>query len=495
VDEPVGWRRPLTATALVALALFLAGWSGAVRAQTQQGEYLQLRGAVHVHSSFSTGRESIEEIARSALAYGVDVLVLADDDLLRVEYGVPFLRRLLRFSREEPALFSQGTLGAYLDEIRRVAALYPQLILIDGIESSPFYYWDVDLGERRWTLHEYDKHILALDLRTEEAYAGLPVLGNERIWVWHWSGLLLLWPLAGLAYFALLRGRHPGPLRWVVLVISVLCLVNNAPFKVPLMDPYSGDLGPAPFQNYIDYVQQRGGMVFWPHPEAKSGIPPQTVLGGLLQVVSLTPPHPEDLVETRGYTGFAALYGDNITITEPGGVWDQLLGEYLAGTRDRPIWGTGEIDYHDHEQKGSQIHDILTVFLVRERTRAAVLEALRQGRLYAVRGGDEQLQLRRFALDTELGSAVSGEEVASSGQAVVSVFLDKANGASESVEARLVRDGRVVARFDGVTPLEFQYLETGLRMGEKTYYRLLAASRTARVTSNPIFATGVGGAP
>jgi hypothetical protein len=212
-------------------------------------------------------------------------------------------------------------------------------------------------------------------------------------------------------------------------------------------------------------------------------------------VVSDTPPHPQDLLETSGYTGFAALYGDHVTATEPGAEWDQLLRAHLDGRRERPVWGTGEIDYHSRLQPGNRIHDILTVFLVRERTRAAVLEALRRGRVYAVRGGDEQLVLRRFEVDTGLGAGVAGEEVASSGRAAVRVLVEKANGSAEPVEVRLVRDGKVAAQVEGAAPLELEHAETDLHPGDRTYYRLLARSRTALLTSNPIFVRDVGASP
>jgi hypothetical protein len=43
------------------------------------------------------------------------------------------------------------------------------------------------------------------------------------------------------------------------------------------------------------------------------------------QVLSDTPRHAGDLVGTRRYSGFAALYGDHITATEPGREWDRTL--------------------------------------------------------------------------------------------------------------------------------------------------------------------------
>jgi hypothetical protein len=467
--------------------------AGAVGAQE---EYFELRGAVHVHSNFSTGRESIEEIAGLAVEHGVEVLVITDDDILRVRYGLPFLRDLLCYTRTDRAPFTEGTLEEYFSEIKRVGEKYPQLLLIGGFESNPFYYWDVDLAERTWTMHTFDKHIIALGL-SQEAYANLPVMhgpGNER---WDWTSLLLLWPLIGVAYGLVLGQTHPHRLRLAVLVISVLCLINNFPFKVQYMDAYNGDPGPGPYQRYIDYVNGHGGLVLWPHVASQTAIPPMEILGGLARFVSATPRHPEDLVDTYDYTGFAALYADYTVAIEPGKQWDTVLNQYLAGQRPRPIWGEGEIDYH-WDQEGNRIHDILTVFLVRERTEEAVLEALRQGRMYAVRGGDEQLVLDTFEVESELRRGISGEEIPSQGLARISVRIDKLNGVSEEVGLQLIKSGQVIARFSGPTPLEFQQVDTGIQPGEKVYYRLMAEAsdnRSTRLVANPIFVTGVGAPP
>lgn len=473
---------------LLCWALLAAGAAGA------QEDYFELRGAVHIHTNYGTGKESIEQIARLAEEHGVDVLVVTEDPVLRVRYGLPLLRDLWPFcyTRTLPAPYTEGTLHEYLEEIKQVAARHPKLVMLDGLESNPFYYWDVDLGSRTWTLNSFDKHIVAINL-SEEDYLHLPDLHGPGNFYWDWTSLLLLWPLVGVAYAFYLGAGHPRSLRVAVLVVSLLCLINNFPFKVAYMDPYNGNPGPGPYQRFIDYVNSRGGMVLWPHVEAKSGIPPEDILG-LAHIRSTTPPHPDDLVDTYDYTAFAALYADNITATDPGRQWDTVLAQYLAGQRPRPIWGEGEIDYH-WDEKGNRIHDILTVFLVKERSQQAVLDALRQGRMYAVRGGDEQLVLDTFEVESEMRRGIAGEEIPSQGLARISIRIDKLNGKQEEVRLRLIKSGQVIAQFAGLTPLEFQQVDAGIRPGEKVYYRLLAQSKTSRLTSNPIFVTGAGGAP
>lgn len=482
-----GWRW----TVGLALIGVLAA-SGPARATDQDG-YLPLATAIHVHTTFSTGEESIEQVAAQAVAHGVEVVVVTDDDLLSAQYGLPFLRRLVRFGREERSVLGRDATAEYLAEIRRVDELHPELILIDGMESAPFYYWEVDADRREWTARYWNKHLLAVGLGRQEFYERLPVIDSGNLEVWHWTSLLYLWPLLGLVYGLVARRRHPAAVRYPVMVIACLALINNYPFKIPLWDQYHGDLGAAPYQHYIDYVRDRGGLVFWAHPESRSTIPSTELLNGRVRILSETPAHAADLLATRNYTGFAALYGDNVTAIEPGAEWDQALQEYLRRERPRPVWGTGEIDYHyDDAAHRNRIHDILTVVLARERSASAVLEALRLGRVYAVRGGDERLALERFRVDTDLGMAVSGETVPAAGPVRVHARVVRADGQEEELEVRLVRSGEVIARFRGTTPFDLGHVDEPLPAGAKTYYRLLVKSRASRLVTNPIFVAAEG---
>lgn len=448
-----------------------------------------LRAAFHVHSSFSTGAQSLREIAALARSRHVDVVILGDPDILSVQYGAPFLRRLLRFGRQERAVLSDYSAAAYLEEIGRVNAAFPDVVLVDGMESAPFYFWEVDALAGRWVVHNWNKHLVSVGLGRPEFYRRLPVIDSGNLGVWHWTSGLGLWPLLGLAYVWVARRRHPKWVLYPVLGVAVLALVNNFPFTVPLWDAYHGDLGAAPYQHYIDYVRERGGLVYWAHPESRSTLPPVEFLGGRVRVTSQTSPHAEDLLTTDRYTGFAALYGDRAVAVEPGGVWDQTLQQYLQGERPRPVWGVGEADYHQEDPaRHLRLDDILTMVWARQRTAAAVLEALRAGRCYAVRGADSWLTLDRFTVSTQLGQGEAGATVAAGGQVRIHATVGRYDGGAETVEIRLVRGGQVVERLCGTTPFTVGRIEAALRPGEKTWYRLLAQTPSSRLVSNPIFA-------
>src|SRR5262249_62391457 len=143
--------------------------------------------------------------------------------------------------------------------------------------------------------------------------------------------------------------------------------------------PYR-DLGLAPHQDLIDYVDRLGGAIVWSFPEARDA-GEQWI--GPVRVSWSTLPYPDDLMRTARYTAFGAVYEDTTRIDRPGGSWDGLLGQFAAGDRSRPAWAVGESGFHGFTA-GKTLGTVRTVFLVEARTERAVLDALKRGRFYAV---------------------------------------------------------------------------------------------------------------
>jgi len=473
---------------LMTLALMLTLTPDAVRCE----QLRQIRGVIRVHSQFSTGSESVESLARKALAQSLDVLVLTDVDLLRVEYSMPVLQRLLRFRVDARSLRTRGTLDAYLSEIRRVQRLFPELILIDGVESVPFYYWGVDWTEMKWRLHRWDQHLLAVGLASAGAYAGLPVAGSDALRVWNWRSFLLLWPLGGLAYARLSVRWHPPWLRWSLGVVALVLLASNFPFKLPLWDAYGGDVGVAPYRVYTEYVRSHGGAVLCAYPSSgfASGEPPVAGIGG--RIIDIPSPGDALLVQDSRCTAFGGLATDRGTATEPGRQWDRLLREAANKRPIRAVWVEGENDYPaGSTDPAGRLRDVQTVFLVRERSIQGVLEAMKAGRMYACRGKDVRLRLERFRVTSERAAAVSGGHLTARNRVRVDVDLSREDGAPGHVKIRLIRAGHVVKVFTAGSPCEIHYVDSSIRPETHTYYRLLASAADAELVSNPIFVTGV----
>jgi hypothetical protein len=261
----------------------------------------------------------------------------------------------------------------------------------------------------------------------------------------------------------------------------------NTFFVLPSpFDAYHGKQGAAPYQLFIDAVGQKGGLTFWNYPETQSGV--RTL--GPIQVRTL--PYPGMLLETRNYTGFAAIYGDTSTITEPGNVWDVVLGEYCRGFRKRPPWGIATGDFHKEGGSGQNLGDFQTVLWLTEKSRQSVLEALKSGRMYACQGKFPRVpRLDEFSVSAaEPDTAprmISGEEIALSRNPRIRITVSGGvAGAGKEVRVRLIRSGSVIQIFKGTMPLEIDHTDPLETPGEKIYYRM-DMTGYGTIVSNPIF--------
>jgi hypothetical protein len=460
-----------------------------------EGAYLQVSAAVHVHTDFSTGALRLEEVVKEARLHGIGAVILSDNFLLRFEYGLFPLEGLVRKVVEKPSVLRAGV-GRYLSAIEEAQARFPDVILIHGVEVVPYYYWSGSLVGGDLTLWNAQKNLLVVGLERPEDYEGIPVIGNGRTLLPRGRGLVKL----GLAASAIAGGillTRVAPsgrtglrlVRWGAYAVGGLLVLDV--LAAPAVTPYAGDLGVGPHQAVIDWVEARGGRALWSLPQARDFS--RTPIGPLGAITVRTEPYPEALLQTRGYTGFGAVYPERVTFTDPGGHWDQLLLEYARGRRARPAWGIGEVAYHGPPKP---LGDALTVFLVSERSRAAILEALRAGRLYALRAPrDSHLVLEEFRLGQEgaRGQATLGDELESDGHTplVLTLRVTASDGRAELFTARLIRSGKVLDVFQGRTPFERTLRLGPPGPGTREYVRL-DITPPHRLLSSPIFVRGRG---
>jgi len=203
----------------------------------------------------------------------------------------------------------------------------------------------------------------------------------------------------------------------------------------------------------------------------------------------ITMPYPEFLEETRGYTGFAALYGDAITVTEPENIWDRVLLEYCSGVRRRPPWGISTADFHKDGESGEKLGNFPTVFFVSKKTKEKVLLAMKHGRMYACRGNyPQQIVLNDFSVSSS-GSkmkAISGDEITLNEHPKIHISLSSKMPTKNRVRVRLIRCGKVINTFDSLLPMQIDYEDEYLKPGQKIYYRIDVRGCGALI-SNPIF--------
>jgi hypothetical protein len=456
--------------------------------QTTTQTYEQLPALIDLRTTFSDGEYDPETIVQMAAGKGFKVVIFNDHDRVMMEYGLPPLRNLLKVKKELNSIHKTGA-KSYLRTIDDLRKRYPQMILIPGTESAPFYYWTGSPFAGTLTANDHERRLLTMGLERPEDYETLPVLHNGL----SWGHLRAVWPALaafGLCFLIALTFvfRH-GWWRFAGVILALLSagfFVNALFARSSPYDPYNGKQGAAPYQLFIDAVNQRGGLVFWNYPETRSGV--RTL--GPIRVSTL--PYPGILLETRDYTGFAALYGDTISVTEPGNIWDEVLKEHCAGFRKRPVWGIATADFHREGGAGQHLGDFQTVLWLAEHSKQSVLEALRRGRMYACQGRFPRVpRLDEFSVSAAQQEAalraISGEEITLAGQARIRITVSSGlAGMGKEVRVRLIRSGSLIQVFKGTLPLKIDYTDPLETPGEKSYYRMDMTGEGS-IVSNPIF--------
>ncbi len=447
--------------------------------------YQQVSGLIDLRSTFSDGAYEIETLVKMAKDRGFEVLVINDHDRLVIEYGVPPFRNILRKRVELPSINTNGA-KAYIDSIREVQQKYPDMVIIPGSETAAFYYWTGSYFKKNLTAHSHERRILTIGMENPEDYEDLPILHNDfstRYLRTAIPEILLFFVVFVLAVF-LMKWRGFYRIAGIIILIwCVASIANSNMFRSSPFDQYHGDQGMAPYRLLTDYVNSRGGLTFWNYPETNSGV---RKMGPILVD---TPPHPEVLEESDGYTGFAALYGDNITLTEPGSVWDRLLTAYCRGKRSRPVWGISTADFHEEGGAGEKLGNFPTIFLLQEKSRKGVMEALKNGKIYAYQGNYLQgVRLDEFSVCSNDGKneGISGDEIVLKGNPRINISLSVAETSGRKVKVRLIRSGELIKTFEGTLPMQIDYEDRYFQAGEKVYYRMDMCG-CGTLVSNPIF--------
>ena len=445
----------------------------------------QVAGLIDLRTTYSDGKLDPESLVRLAKKRGFEIVFINDHDRMAMEYGIFPLRNILK-KRVELNSINKGGAKKFLDDIREIQKKYPDIILIPGSETAPFYYWSGSYFKKNLTAHNHEKRILTVGLERPEDYRDLPILHNGFS-TKHTKNFL---PIV-LAFFipfvlGLLLVGHKGFFRLCGILISLaslLFMVNTNPFRSSPFDPYHGDRGIAPYQLLIDYVEARGGLTLWNYPETRSGVRRM----GPIRVN--TPPYPEVLEQSRGYTGFAALYGDNITVTDPGNMWDKVLLQYCNGLRKRPAWGISTADFHSEDDSGEKLGNFPTVFLVKKKTRRDILFAMREGRMYAYRGRyPQQIILDEFYVSSpdSRARAISGDEIILREDPKIHISLSSRGQSQRPVKVRLIRAGDLIQSFSGPLPMEIDFADKYFEPRRKIYYRI-DVQGYGKLVSNPIF--------
>ena len=487
--------RPSRAGVGLALALLPACVvleAGAAEAPSRAGgaRYSDLVAVVHLHTTLSDGLATPVEMARAARLAGVDALVVTDHFLERVAYAPWPLGNVTGIALSRPSVKSRG-IGTYLKSLAAAEAATGILVL-PGIEVSPYARWSGSLLTRTLRLEGWHRHALVIGIENAGELARLPVAGNldgGRYAAWSilyllpaaalaWSGRRALRPVyheTRIRQFRLRRRRLP--IGEVLLGSAALVLlVLGFPFKVERFSPVAGDPGEAPFRLLEDRVHDLGGFIAWAHPEAAAD---KEFLGVRLS----TEPYGGLVLKTDA-DAFGAMPEGVKSLLPVGGLWDQALRDHLQGRRRSAPFALAELD--EHRAAGAIDLGILqTVMQVRERTHAGVLEAMKAGRMYGRWTPDRkpQLGLTEWSATSGDAAAAAGETLRSRGPVTIRLAVSGGDGAP--AVARLVRAGSVIWSSRATPPFAAAVEDDS--PGASSYRLDVEGAYPYRLISNPIF--------
>ncbi|MFA7160425.1 MAG: hypothetical protein WC299_14090, partial [Kiritimatiellia bacterium] len=223
-------------------------------------------------------------------------------------------------------------------------------------------------------------------------------------------------------------------------------------------------------------------MCFWAHPEADDHAEYRHM--GVKFAID-TRPYPDLLLKTRGYTGFAGLNEGENNLVNPGSAWDEALREYLDGLRSPPPWCFGEMLYHYEGQAGKTLSNVENMLWAPEKTAAALLDSVRKGLFYArINHKEQSLALDRW----QVNGFESGRTGHVQGGSVKVSLAVSSKIPGEKLEALVIRNGEVVKKAQGTSPLEIAF-EDNLPPGVTNFfYRAVVRGKyPLRLATNPVF--------
>jgi hypothetical protein len=162
--------------------------------------------------------------------------------------------------------------------------------------------------------------------------------------------------------------------------------------------------------------------------------------------------------------------------------------QYAARERSRPIWTVGESGFHG-PRAGKRVGPVQTVFFVTERSEAGLVDALKRGRMYALRNsGGVALVLSEMVAVGPGGAAGIGETLAVPPSTPIEIHATvEAAGASASpIRVTLVKNGEVAGSWIGPAPLRIAHRDTAA--ARRAVYRVEArVSAADYLVANPVF--------
>ncbi len=491
----------MTIKYLIALFLFL------IHSANSENDNQWVRGAFRINTNMSAGKNSVRDIAEIAREKDIEFLVFTDQFIVLGEYGIPPFRNILKYAKERRSIKTFG-IENYLQEIKSTQNQFPDIFLIPGADVAPIYEWTGSLFNPPIVGNRWSQQITVLGSEDAKFYHNLPTIHNNPIG-WKFPDSILKWlpfPFIVLSIWIIQKGitkyhDHQGhsysiyekpkiALGSIIFLISALYFINNRPFSVTRYSQYKNNKL-EPFQNLINYVNSNNALAFWSHPEMEmKGEYGPFLFNKFGKVILHSLPYLDDVESTQGHNGLAGLYGDAITAYLPGKTWDRILRQYCQGTRTvRPVI-IGEIDYH----MDRPLDLILTVVQVSQKNKREILNALKDGKSYAIMGGiTRHLSINEAKILSLNKSANMGETLIADEEEIslsISGEWQTSNAASKMPigEVFIILNGRMVHQLTmNNSPFSLSQKIKIDPLEKKQYVRFYMKFGGDTLLSNPMF--------
>lgn len=473
-------------------------------------EYHNLLAAIHLDSQISGGDYSLKELADILNENKIDVGIFTDHDNMRIEYGLPFLRNF-SFAQERNSISTFGE-KKYVSKINSIRSYYGNLILLHGAEAIPYYFWEIDWESFTFKVMNFHKHLLVLGLETAEDYENLPSLKNGFKTKFTFWFLLNLIPFVTLwfgvkIYRTVIKTqiRKYGFLHdkkrsfkkegSIIIVLSIIYIFNNFPYFVePIYSQYE-NAGEKPYQDLIDYVNSKGGMVFWAHPEKNNNLDLGKYLG--INVRMQTNEYPSSLEKTTGWNGFAAFWEGAQKTASIGGVWDRQLKQFCLSNQENPTWAISELDFDGGDSKN--IAESVSLIYSHEKDEQSVLKSIRKGRMVIFRNfAQTYLTFNEFSVKNSKNfKKIIGETLAleKGENPVFSFDFDIDKKLKEKLTMFFIKDGKILEeRILEKGENYFEIEDTSYSYRQKSFYRVIIGKGEQKFfifMTNPIFVSSI----
>lgn len=359
-----------------------------------------VRTLIDVRSNHSDGAHDFATLIDWAEKRHVQVLALTEHDRYSIRMGLEPVPHLIGWSVEHPSLFTTG-LTQFFDDLN-AAQSNTHIHLLAGTESTPGYTW-TGLPFKDLTLNDAEVHLIALGAKAAENIEALSSYqlthghGHQALSMVFWFALVLI------LVMVLMRKRKRSTA--LLLVGAFIAFLSSW-----LLKPH-----PDAVAEFIDSAQAQAMLVIWAHPGTLSG-----VREGPMGVMLNTPPYNARVFADARADAFAAVYGDSDSNTEPGGLWDQAMLDYMHGVRAKPIWAVAAGDYHAQGQSGEYLGNYPMDVWASNDSLPAMLAALQKGRMTAWHMQAEQnLSVAKLFLAYQPEDALSPSYLMSGDEAVV----------------------------------------------------------------------------